>query len=71
MARPICSTAGHRILRDRIKDLTDGVGAHVAYDPVGGSAFDDLFKSLRPGGRILVIGFASGTVAPFRPISSW
>jgi len=49
-------------LRDRIKELTDGCGAHVAYDPVGGTAFDVSLRSTRPGGRILIIGFASGTV---------
>ena len=49
-------------LRERIKALTDGMGADVAYDPVGGSAFDETLRSTRPGGRILVIGFASGQV---------
>ena len=49
-------------LRDLIKSHTDGKGADVAYDPVGGSAFDESLRSTRPGGRIVVIGFASGTV---------
>ncbi|MCX7889238.1 MAG: NADPH:quinone oxidoreductase family protein [Rhodobacteraceae bacterium] len=37
-------------------------GVDVAYDPVGGPAFDAALRALRPGGRILAIGFASGTV---------
>ncbi len=49
-------------LRERIKELTGGKGADLAYDPVGGPAFDCALRSTRPGGRILVIGFASGTV---------
>ena len=49
-------------LRDRIKELTDGKGAHLAYDPVGGEAFAASLRSTRAGGRILVIGFASGDV---------
>ncbi|MEL6168039.1 MAG: NADPH:quinone oxidoreductase family protein [Pseudomonadota bacterium] len=37
-------------------------GADVLYDPVGGEAFDAAFRAMRPEGRILVIGFASGRV---------
>jgi NADPH2:quinone reductase len=37
-------------------------GADVVYDPVGGPAFDAALRATRPDGRILAIGFASGTV---------
>jgi NADPH2:quinone reductase len=37
-------------------------GADVVYDPVGGPAFDAALRATRPDGRILSIGFASGTV---------
>lgn len=37
-------------------------GADVVYDPVGGEAFDAALRATRPDGRILAIGFASGTV---------
>lgn len=37
-------------------------GVDVVYDAVGGDAFTAAMKATRPGGRILVIGFASGTV---------
>lgn len=51
-------------LRGRIKALTGGRGAHVSYDPVGGLLFEESLRSMRSGGRMLVIGFASGKVPP-------
>lgn len=39
-------------------------GADVVYDPVGGPAFGEALRTLRPEGRMLVIGFASGEVPP-------
>ncbi|MCP5365237.1 MAG: NADPH:quinone oxidoreductase family protein [Hyphomicrobiales bacterium] len=48
--------------RDRVKDLTDGRGVDVVYDPVGGPAFEQALRCTTPGGRILIVGFASGTV---------
>ena len=49
-------------LRERIKDLTGGEGADAVFDPVGGDAFDASLRSTAWGGRIAVIGFASGRV---------
>jgi NADPH2:quinone reductase len=49
-------------IRQRVKDLTDGRGADVIYDPVGGAVFDASLRAIAPDGRILVVGFASGTV---------
>lgn len=46
-------------LRD---DLRAMGGVDVVYDPVGGPAFDAALSATRPGGRVLVIGFASGQV---------
>ena len=37
-------------------------GADVVYDPVGGAQFDAALRALKPGGRILPLGFASGAV---------
>ncbi len=37
-------------------------GCDVVYDAVGGAQFDAAFRSCRPEGRILTIGFASGEV---------
>jgi NADPH2:quinone reductase len=47
---------------ERVKALTDGRGADAVYDPVGGSVFDATLRATAQGGRILLVGFASGTV---------
>jgi len=49
-------------VREKIKALTDGLGAHVTYDPVGGDLFSESLRSTRQDGRILVVGFASGDI---------
>jgi NADPH2:quinone reductase len=47
---------------DQVKQLTDGRGADVIYDPVGGDVFDLSTKCIAPAGRLIVIGFASGRI---------
>src|SRR5437879_3321164 len=47
-------------LTDRVMALTDGKGADVCFDPVGGTLFDAALSSLGWGGRILLVGFAGG-----------
>ncbi len=47
---------------ERVKAATDGRGADVIYDSVGGEIFDRSMKSIAFGGRLLVIGFASGQI---------
>ena len=49
-------------VRTRIRELTDGRGANVIYDPVGGDLFAASLRSIAFEGRILVIGFAGGVV---------
>lgn len=46
----------------QVKALTDGHGADVVYDPVGGRLFDESLHCIAWEGRILHIGFASGTI---------
>jgi len=48
-------------VKEQIKALLPG-GGDVFFDPVGGSSFDASLRSAAPGARILVVGFASGTV---------
>ncbi|MGF2945441.1 NADPH:quinone oxidoreductase family protein [Mycobacterium sp. Lab-001] len=48
--------------KDAVKELTDGRGADVVVDPVGGDRFTDSLRSLAPGGRLLVIGFTGGEI---------
>lgn len=52
-------------LKDGQKQATAGKGVDVAFDPVGGEAFDALSRSMAWKGRLLVIGFASGTIPKF------
>ncbi|USS55878.1 NADPH:quinone oxidoreductase family protein [Pseudomonas kermanshahensis] len=49
-------------LKDEIKRLTGGQGVDVIYDPVGGELFDQAVRGLAWNGRLLVVGFASGTI---------
>ncbi|MGY3494287.1 NADPH:quinone oxidoreductase family protein [Bradyrhizobium sp. USDA 4502] len=48
--------------RDRVLELTDGRGADVVFDPVGGDVFDESLRCVAPLGRLLPIGFASGRI---------
>jgi NADPH:quinone reductase len=48
-------------VKDQIKGLLPG-GGDVYFDPVGGPSFDASLRSATPGARILVVGFAGGTV---------
>jgi NADPH2:quinone reductase len=47
---------------DRVKERTNGRGADVIYDPVGGDIFDLSTKCIAPEGRLLVVGFAGGRI---------
>jgi NADPH2:quinone reductase len=47
---------------DRVKEATGGRGADVIYDPVGGETFALSTKCIAFGGRLLVVGFASGRI---------
>jgi len=47
-------------LTERVLALTDGRGADVCFDPVGGDLFDAALSALGWGGRILVVGFVGG-----------
>jgi NADPH2:quinone reductase len=45
-----------------VKEVTGGKGADVVYDPVGGESFQKSTKCIAFEGRIVVVGFASGTI---------
>ena len=49
-------------LRAAIRGFTDGRGADVVYDPVGGAVTETCFRSLAWNGRLLVVGFATGKI---------
>jgi NADPH2:quinone reductase len=47
---------------EEVKRATDGRGADVIYDPVGGEIFEGSMKCIAWNGRLLVIGFAGGKI---------
>lgn len=49
-------------LKDKVKALTDGRGADVIYDPVGGALFDQCMRCVNWYGRVLVVGFVGGDI---------
>ena len=49
-------------IRDRVREITDGRGADVIYDPVGGPAFEQSLRAVNWEARLLIVGFAGGTI---------
>lgn len=49
-------------LRERLKELTDGAGVDVVLDPVGGDFTEIALRRMAWRGRLLVVGFASGSI---------
>ncbi len=66
----VCKTRGadhtinysHDDLRDSVRALTDGRGADVVFDPVGGTLSESALRATAWNGRFLVVGFASGEI---------
>lgn len=59
---------GDNNFRDKLKELTNGKGPDVIYDPVGGEFTEPAFRSIAWRGRYLVVGFASGPI-PALPLN--
>jgi NADPH2:quinone reductase len=55
---------GYDRFADRVREITDGEGAAAVYDGVGKSTFDDGLRALRPAGRMILYGAASGQPDP-------
>lgn len=53
-------------LRREVRAATDGHGADVVIDPVGGDAFAAALRAMAWCGRLVVIGFASGKIPEVR-----
>jgi NADPH2:quinone reductase len=51
-----------------VKEITGGHGADVVYDPVGGDVFDRSRRCIAFEGRLVVVGFTSGTI-PQAPVN--
>jgi NADPH2:quinone reductase len=67
--RELCARSGAYVVIDRtvssvpdaVMDVTGGDGVDVVYDPVGGAFAGSTARCLATGGRLLAVGFASGT----------
>lgn len=57
-------------LKDKVRALTGGRGVDIVYDPVGGKLAEAALRAMAPGGRFLVIGFASGDI-PSIPLNQY
>jgi NADPH:quinone reductase len=53
-------------LRDAVRSATDGHGADVVIDPVGGEVNAAALRAMAWRGRMVIIGFASGTIPTFK-----
>jgi NADPH:quinone reductase len=53
-------------LREQVHAATDGRGADVILDPLGGEVFGAALRALAWQGRLVVIGFAAGTIPSLR-----
>jgi NADPH:quinone reductase len=53
---------GTQKLKDALKAATNGDGVDVIFDPVGGTQSEEAVRALAWGGRLLVMGFASGSI---------
>lgn len=51
--------------KDQAKEISGG-GVDVVLDPVGGDRFTDSLRSLREGGRVVVVGFTGGSIPEVR-----
>ncbi|MDG1888263.1 MAG: NADPH:quinone oxidoreductase family protein [Alphaproteobacteria bacterium] len=49
-------------IKERVREITDGIGADVVYDAVGGDVFDQAIRAVNWEARMLIIGFASGRI---------
>ncbi|MGI9350275.1 MAG: NADPH:quinone oxidoreductase family protein [Rhizobiaceae bacterium] len=58
-------TLGYDNLKDELKTATDGKGADVIFEVVGGDVFHACSRAINWGGRLLVIGFADGEIPKF------
>ena len=51
--------------KDQAKEISGG-GVDIVIDPVGGDRFTDSLRSLREGGRVVVVGFTGGSIPEVR-----
>ncbi|XP_071960252.1 quinone oxidoreductase-like protein 2 homolog [Antedon mediterranea] len=49
-------------IREKVKEFTGGRGANVIFDAVGGDAFKECLRCIAWEGRLVIIGFAGGSI---------
>ena len=59
---------GYKNMVEEIKEVTKQEGVDIIYDPIGGEYFLKALKTIKWGGKILIVGFASGSI-PSLPIN--
>jgi len=57
-----CINYSNKEFKDEVKEITNGKGADIIYDPVGGNVFEQSLRCIAWNGKLLVIGFASGKI---------
>lgn len=55
---------GYSGFHERVMELSNGSGAHVVYDGIGKTTFDESIACVRPRGSLVIYGYASGPVPP-------
>ena len=60
--RPDATLLATGRFRDQVAEITGGALADLVYDPVGGDIFDESTRCVAFGGKLLVVGFASGRI---------
>jgi NADPH2:quinone reductase len=50
--------------QERVMEFSNGGGAHVVYDGIGRTTFDESLLSVRPRGSLVIYGYSSGAVPP-------
>lgn len=58
----VCIDYSRGGFREQVLAETQGRGADVIFDPVGGAVFDESLRCMAPDGRIIPMGFAGGTI---------
>jgi NADPH:quinone reductase len=59
---PDATLLGGPGFRQAVLNITEGRGADVIFDPVGGDVFDESLRCIAFDGRLLVVGFAAGRI---------
>jgi len=57
----------HEKVPERVKEITNGIGADVVYDSIGRDTFHESLDALRRRGLLVSFGQSSGPIGPFEP----